>query len=168
MIAQPSTKEANWRAGVAIATEQLGFVSCSLGENHSFFFFTCFLCDFLPLVLPIQTTARLAALLHTFNKEALQRGAKGAQQGAACGILFTLPWCMPHCAVDAHRHWQSCSLLYCRRCWHTIILESTECHSYIPLCYQDYHKVMLVIIAPAKTSSNLRQFANIRCSCFLC
>lgn len=61
MIAQPSTRNANWRAGVAIATEQPCFVPCSLGEK-TLSFFTHFLCNCFFLLLFCQSKPRTVEL----------------------------------------------------------------------------------------------------------
>lgn len=127
MIAQPSTKKANWRAGVSIATEQPSFVACSLGgrERSSFSFHTLslplFFFFFFNFVLPIQTTARWAALSHTFTKEQ----ERSVARSSLWHIVHVMLAHAAHCAGDAYRHLQSCSLhLHCRNHCHTITPDS--------------------------------------------
>lgn len=128
MIAQPSTKKANWRAGVSIATEQPSFVACSLGGvggNAHLSLSTHFLCHcfffFFNFVLPIQTTARWAALSHTFTKEQ----ERSVARSSLWHIVHVMLAHAAHCAGDAYRHLQSCSLhLHCRNHCHTITPDS--------------------------------------------
>lgn len=135
MIAQPSTKNANWRAGVAIATEQPGFVPCSLGEK-TLSFFTHFLCNcFFFCCCSANPNHGLlsCALAHVHR-----RRERSVARSSLWHIVHVTLAHAAYCAIDAHRHLQSCSLhLHCRRCCHTITPDSlnSTLNSGMPFLY---------------------------------
>ena len=124
MIAQPSTKKADRRAPVAIATEQPGFVSWTLGGKTLIFLFPLFhsllafflFCQSKPG--PAELSCALARLHQRSFTEKQERSV--ARSSLWHTVHVTLAHAA-HCAVDAHRHLQSHLLhLHCRRGCHTI------------------------------------------------
>lgn len=142
MIAQPPTKKANWRAGVAIATEQPSFVSCSLGEKHSSFFFhtfslRLFFFFFLPLCQskprPVEPRSRTPSRKKLDGKAGKERGDK--QPVAYCS-----------------HHPSACSTL-CSRRPQTIAVLLASSALQVPL---PYHNSTLNIGMPFHFSCPLR------------
>lgn len=131
MIAQPSMKKTNWRAGVAMATEQPGFVSCSLGEKTFIFvfphifsvivFFCCSCCSANPNHGPLSCT-----LAHLHGRSFTEKQERSVARSSLWHIAHVTLAHAAHCAVDAHRHLRSCSLhLHCRCRCHTITPDSS-------------------------------------------